>query len=85
MEALMLLRQCTMARKIVREDKDHYVFGNRRVPKGTPTAWKSQMQSEVSRSSRGASSVPCKLVIAWGKTAVGKATAESCSRYTCAS
>lgn len=48
MEALSLLRQCTMARKTVREEKDYYVFGHRRVPKDTPTAWKSQVQSEVS-------------------------------------
>lgn len=48
MEALTLLRQCTMARKTVREEKDYYVFGHRRVPKDTPTAWKSQVQSEVS-------------------------------------
>ncbi|CAM9697570.1 unnamed protein product [Ectocarpus sp. 13 AM-2016] len=46
MEALSLLRQCTMARKTVREEKDYYVFGHRRVPKDTPTAWKSQVQSE---------------------------------------
>lgn len=48
MEALSLLRQCTMARKTAREEKDYYVFGHRRVPKDTPTAWKSQVQSEVS-------------------------------------
>lgn len=47
MEALSLLRQCTMARKTAREEKDYYVFGHRRVPKDTPTAWKSQVQSEV--------------------------------------
>eukprot|EP00752_Nemacystus_decipiens_P001548 g1516.t1 len=46
MEALSLLRQCTMARKTVREEKDYYVFGHRRFPKDTPTAWKSQVQSE---------------------------------------
>ena len=47
MEALSLLRQWTMARKTVKEDKEYYVFGHRRVPKDTPTAWKSQVQSEV--------------------------------------
>lgn len=47
MEALSLLRQCTMARKTPREEKDYYVFGHRRIPKDTPTAWKSQVQSEV--------------------------------------
>ena len=51
MEALSLLRQCTMARKTVREEKDYYVFGHRRIPKDTPTAWKSQVQSEVSEAS----------------------------------
>jgi len=48
MEALVLLRQCTMARETVREEKDFYVFGQKRVPKDTPTAWKSQVLSEVS-------------------------------------
>lgn len=47
MEALTLLRQWTMARKTPKEEKDYYVFGHRRVPKDTPTAWKSQVQSEV--------------------------------------
>lgn len=48
MEALTLLRQYTMARKKAKEDGNYYVFGHRKVPKDTPTAWKSAVGSEVS-------------------------------------
>lgn len=47
MEALSLLRQYTMGGKKIREDGDYFIFGHRRIPKDTRTAWKSQVGSEV--------------------------------------
>lgn len=42
-----MLRQCTMGRKTAKSDGDYFVFGHRRLPKDTPTAWKSQVGNEV--------------------------------------
>lgn len=47
MEALSLLRQYTMGGKKIRQDGDYFIFGYRRIPKDTRTAWKSQVGSEV--------------------------------------
>ncbi|CAN0423693.1 unnamed protein product [Ascophyllum nodosum] len=46
MEALSLLRAYTMGGKHIKNDGEYFVFGHRRVPKDTPTAWKSQVGGE---------------------------------------